>query len=150
MNLRSVWRRVRGLIGMAITWAGAFALVGLGVGVGFWVSGQTIFDFGGAGWLWLFAKVGALTGAISGAAFALGVMAVERRGDFRIISPFRFGLLGAVAAGTVIAIMAAPESLTYGLIGAGMGFLCGSGSVIVARRALLPKSSDVPSIPPAG
>ena len=149
MNLGLVWRRVRGLIGMAIAWAGAFTLVGLVVGVGFWVSGQTLFDFGGAGWVWLWAEVGALTGAISGAAFALGVMAVERRGDFRIISPFRFGLLGAAAAGTVVAIMAAPEWLTYGLIGAGMGFLCGSGSVIVARRALLPKSSDVPSIPAA-
>ena len=142
VSLRAVWRRLRGLIGTAVTWAGAFALVGLGVGVGFWVSGQTFFDFGGAGWVWLWAEVGAFTGAISGAAFALAVMAVERRGDFRIISPFRFGLLGAAAAGTVIAIMAAPESLTYGLIGAGMGFLCGSGSVIVARRALLPPARD--------
>jgi hypothetical protein len=141
-SLRVVWRRVRGLIGTAVTWAGVFALVGLGVGAGFWVTGQTLFDFGGAGWLWLWAQVGAVTGGISGAAFSLTVMAVERRGDFRIISPFRFGLLGAVAAGTVVAIMAAPESLTYGLIGAGMGFLCGSGSVVVARRALLPPAHD--------
>jgi len=133
---------VRGLIGTAITWAGAFALVGLGVGVGFWVTGQTLFNFGGAGWLWLWAEVGAVSGAISGAAFSLAVMAVQRRGDFRSISPFRFGLLGAVAAGTVIAILAAPESLLYGLIGAGMGFVCGSGSVMVARRALLPPPRD--------
>ena len=142
MSLRVVWRRVRGLIGTAITWAGAFALVGLGVGVGFWVTGQTLFNFGGAGWLWLWAEVGAVSGAISGAAFSLAVMAVQRRGDFRSISPFRFGLLGAVAAGTVIAILAAPESLLYGLIGAGMGFVCGSGSVMVARRALLPPPRD--------
>lgn len=141
-HLRLIWRRVRGLIGTAITWAGAFALVGLGVGAGFWVTGQAIFDFSGAGWLWLWAQVGAVSGAISGAAFSLAVMAVERHGDFRIISPFRFGLLGAVAAGIVFAIMAAPESLTYGLIGAGMGFLCGSGSVVVARRALLPPARD--------
>jgi len=142
VSLRVVWRRVRGLIGTAITWAGAFALVGLGVGVGFWVTGQTLFNFGGAGWLWLWAEVGAVSGAISGAAFSLAVMAVQRRGDFRSISPFRFGLLGAVAAGTVIAILAAPESLLYGLIGAGMGFVCGSGSVMVARRALLPPPRD--------
>ena len=142
MNLRLVWRRVRGLIGTAVLWAGAFALVGLGVGAAFWATGQTFFSLGGAGWLWLWAQVGAVSGAISGAAFSLAVMAVERRGNFRNISPFRFGLLGAVAAGTVIAIMAAPESLLYGLIGAGMGFLCGSGSVMVARRALLPPPRD--------
>jgi hypothetical protein len=112
------------------------------VGAAFWATGQTIFNWGGAGWLWLWVQVGAVSGAISGAIFSLAVMAVERRGDFRIISPFRFGLLGAVAAGTVIAFMAAPESLTYGLIGAGMGFLCGSGSVVVARRALLPPAPD--------
>jgi hypothetical protein len=142
VNFRLVWRRVRGLIGTAILWAGAFALVGLGVGAGFWVTGQTLFSFGGAGWLWLWAQVGAVSGAISGAAFSLAVMAVERRGDFRNIAPFRFGLLGAVAAGTVIAILAAPQSLLYGLIGAGMGFVCGSGSVMVARRALLPPARD--------
>ena len=123
-------------------WAGAFALVGLGVGAGFWMTGQTLFSFGGAGWLWLWAQVGAVSGAISGAAFSLAVMAVERRGDFRTIGPFRFGLLGAVAAGSVIAIMAAPQSLLYGLIGAGMGFVCGSGSVVIARRALLPPPPD--------
>lgn len=142
MNLRPVWRRVRGLIGTAILWAGAFSLVGLGVGAGFWATGHTFFDLGGAGWLWLWVQVGAVTGGISGAAFSLAVMAVERRGDFRIISPFRFGLLGAVAAGSVIAIMAAPASLVYGLIGAGVGFVCGSGSVLVARRALLPPTRD--------
>jgi hypothetical protein len=142
MKLGLFWRRVRGLIGTAIVWAGAFAVVGLGVGAGFWVTGQTLFSFGGAGWLWLWAQVGALSGAISGATFSLAVMVVERRGDFRIISPFRFGLLGAAAAGTVVAILAAPESLTYGLIGAGMGFLAGSGSVYVARRALLPPARD--------
>lgn len=140
--MNRIWRRVRGLIGTAIVWAGAFALIGLGVGAGFWVTGQTLFDFGGAGWLWLWAQVGAITGGISGAAFSLTVMAVERRGDFRIISPFRFGLLGAVAAGTVVAIMAAPQSLVYGLIGAGVGFVCGSGSVLVARRVLLPPTPD--------
>ena len=147
MALRVLWRRLRGLIGTAIVWAGAWTLVGLGVGAAFWLSGQTLFSFGGPAWLWLWAQVGAVSGAISGGVLSLAVMVVERRGDFSAITPFRFGILGGVTAGIVLAVVSAPESLTYGLIGAAIGFVCGSGSVIVARRALLPPGSTAKSLP---
>jgi len=148
MSLRRLWRRLRGLLGTAIVWAGAYALAGLAVGAVFWVSGQTWFGLGGAGWLTLWAEVGAVTGAISGGAFSLAVMAVERRGNFSVITPFRFGVLGALTAGIVLAI-AFDQSLLFGLIGGAMGFVCGSGSVVAARRALPAPESPMKSMPPA-
>lgn len=145
--LRRLWRRLRGLLGTAIVWAGTFAVVGLVVGAVFWVSGETWFRLGGPAWLRVWAEVGAITGAISGGAFSLAVMAVERRGDFSVITPFRFGMLGALTAGIVLAILF-EQSLLFGLIGGAMGFVCGSGSVVVARRALPPPESPLRSIPP--
>ena len=131
-------RRLRGLVGTAIVWAGAYALVGFVVGAVFWATGTTLFGFGFVAWTWLWAKASAVVGAISGGAFSLAVMALERRRDFSAITPMRFGSLGAVTAGIVIGVLSSPEWLVFGLAGAALGFICGSGSVIVARRALLP------------
>lgn len=149
MSLRRLWRRLRGLFGTAIVWAGAFALVGLAVGAVFWASGETWFGLGGAGWLTLWAEVGAVTGAISGGVFSLAVMAVERRGNFSLITPLRFGAIGALTAGIVAAIIWSPQATLFGSIGAAIGFVCGSGSVVVARRALPAPESPMQSIPPA-
>ena len=136
--MTSLLRRLRGLVGTAIVWAGAYAIVGLGVGAVFWASGATFFGFGGPAWVWAWTEVGAVAGAISGGAFSLAVMALERRRDFSAITPLRFGSLGAVTAGIVFGVLSSPEWLVFGLAGAALGFICGSGSVIVARRALLP------------
>jgi hypothetical protein len=143
-----LWRRLRGLLGTAIVWAGTWSLVGLAIGAGFWVSGERFFGLGGSEWIWLWARAGALAGALSGGAFSLGVMALDRRGDFSAITPFRFGLLGAITAGLVTAFLTGWIPI-YALIGASTGFVCASGSVFVARRALLPPQSAVRFVPPA-
>ena len=148
MTLDRLWRRFRGLLGTTIVWASAYALVGLGIGAWFWGSGETFLGFGGPAWLMVWAEGLAIAGAISGGVFSLAVMALERCGNFSAITPFRFGILGAIPAGTVMAIMAAPQSILYGSIGGAMGLICGGCSVILARRALLPPPS-VRSIPPA-
>jgi hypothetical protein len=148
MTQRLLWRRVRGLVGTSIMWGGAWALAGVVIGGVFWLSGASVFSLTGPRWLWVWAEVGAVTGAVSGGVFSLAVMTLERRGDFGVITPFRFGVLGAVTAGLVTAIGFA-EPLLFGLIGAAIGFFCGSGSVIVARRALSAPRSTVSSLPPA-
>ncbi len=102
MTLGLLWRRARGLIGTSIIWAGAWGLVGLLVGGVFWLSGATLLSLAGAQWLWVWGEVGVVTGAVSGSAFSLAVMALERRGDLSVITPFRFGTLGAVTGGLVI------------------------------------------------
>ena len=145
MGLGVLWRRLRGLIGTSIVWAGAYALVGLAVGAVFWLGGQTLFELRGPRWLMLWAEVGALTGALSGGAFSLAVMALERRGDFSAITPLRFGALGAVTAGIVMTLLS--QAVPWGLVGAAIGLICGGGSVVVARRALLP-GSTTSSTPP--
>jgi hypothetical protein len=147
MTLGTLWRRVRGLLGNSVVWGVAWALAGLVVGGVFWLTGASFFSLTGPRWLWVWAEVGAVTGAVSRGAFSLAVITLERRGDFRAITPFRFGVLGAVAAGLVMAIGSAP--LLVGLTGGAIGFLCGSGSVIVARRALPAPRSTVSVLPPA-
>lgn len=139
-----MWRRLRGLLGTALVWAGTWTVVGLLVGAGFWLSGTTFFSLRGSGWLVLWAEVGAITGALSGAAFSLALMWLERRREFSTITPLRFGAFGAVTAGSVMAALSYPEWLVFGSIGALMGFVCGSGSVVVARRALSPPATPLP------
>jgi len=141
-------RRLRGLLGTATVWAGAYALAGLLVGAGFWAAGLGFFAPRGPAWLVVWAEVGAIIGAISGTAFSLAVMVLERRRDFSAITPLRFGSLGAVTAGIVLGLLSAPQWFVFGLVGAALGFLCGSGSVVIARRAFLPPST-MRSIPPA-
>ncbi len=147
MTLGTLWRRVRGLLGTSVVWGGAWALVGLVVGGVLWLTGASVFSLTGPRWLWVWAEVGAVTGAVSGGAFALAVIALERRGDLRVITPFRFDVLGAVAGGLVMAITSGP--LLLGLVGGAMGFVCGSGSVIVARHALRAPRATESTLPPA-
>ena len=143
-----LWRRLRGMLGTSIMWAGAWALAGLLVGGAFWLSGASVFALAGPRWLRAWAEIGAVTGAVSGAAYSLVVMAAERRGDFRAITPLRFGALGAVTGGVVTALIFG-QSLPFGLIGAAIGLVSGGGSVIVARRTLPAPRSMVRPLPPA-
>ena len=148
MIFSSLWRRVRGLIGTAVVWAGAWTLIGLAVGAAFWMKGTVFFSIAGAQWLLVCAEIASVTGAISGAGFALMVIASERRGDVDILKPVRFGVLGALVAGLVTA-WGFDWSLTLGLVGGVIGATCGSGSVVVARLALPSSKSTANSIPPA-
>ena len=140
------FRRVRGLVGTAVTWGGAWALIGLGVGAAFWITGATVFSRHGPSWMLVWAEVGAFNGAISGAVFALAVMVSERRRQLDAIGALRFGILGAVTTGGLVALSGAP--LPTSAICSALGFLTGSGSAVVARRAL-PRSQAERSLPPA-
>lgn len=148
MTFTSLWRRVRGLIGTAMVWAGAWALLGLAVGAVFWMKGTVFFSIAGSQWLGLCAEIASITGAVSGAGFALVVIVSERRGDLDILKPVRFGVLGALTAGLVTA-WAFDWALTLGLVGGVIGAICGAGSVVVARLALPASKSTASSLPPA-
>ena len=145
-----VLRRIRGLIGATVAWAVAWSIVGVVVGGVLWVRG-TIFIFGNPGldWLRIGAEAGAITGALCGAVYSIAVMTVERRGDFRAITPLRFGVVGALTAGLVTGFIWSEQWLPFGLIGAAVGFLSGSGSVAVARRGLPAPRDAAGSLPPA-
>lgn len=149
MRLGLLMRRIRGLIGASIVWAGAWSIVGVLVGGLLWLRG-TIFIFSNPGvdWLRIGAEAGAITGALCGAGFSIAVMLVERRGDFRAITPFRFGVVGAVTAGLVTGLVW-EQTLFFGVIGVAVGFLCGSASVALARRGLPASREPAGSFPPA-
>lgn len=146
-------RRLRGLLGIAIVWALAFAPIGLLVGVyraltmriGFglppWPLSYTLrfILYNGMAWgIW---------GAASGLLFGLILSISERRrtvADLRVQRTAIWGALGAMVLpaailGLVLALspgfnVIVPALTTLG-ISAALGATCASGTLLLARRA---------------
>jgi hypothetical protein len=148
MILGVLWRRLRGLLGTSVTWAAVWAVVGLGIGSVFWLSGASLHGLEGLGWLRLWGVVGLVTGAVVGVAFSFALMVLGRRGETQSLNPLGFGVVGAIAAGAITTfVFGAP--VPAGLTGAIIGFLCGSGSIVLARRAWRLSGQSSTRLPPA-
>ena len=143
-----LWRRLRGLVGTSVTWAAVWAVVGLGIGTIFWLGGASLHGLEGLGWLWLWGEVGLVTGAIIGGVFSLGVMVFGRRGETQSFNPVGFGIVGAVVAGGITTVVFR-ALVPFGLTGAVVGFLCGSGSIVLAQRAERLSAQSSTPLPPA-
>ena len=148
MILGNVWRRLRGLLGTSVTWAGVWALIGLGIGSAFWLSGASLHGLEGLGWLWLWGVVGLVTGAVAGVGFSIALMVFGRRGEPQNLNPVGFGVVGALAAGAITTFVF-KALVPAGLAGATIGFLCGTGSIALARRAWRLSGQSSTRLPPA-
>jgi hypothetical protein len=128
--MKSLLRRVRGILGTAFTWA--IAWTGLGVGIGA-LAGI------GFGYLVPMALNGAAAGFLAGATFAVILSVAERHRTLQDLSLRRVALWGAVgglllsfiplAFGVPVPYLLGPLVINTG-IGAGMA----TGSVVMARR----------------
>ena len=158
----SVIRRVRGLVGTALTWGGIGALVGFGAFVAVfrpWPLSaaslpraiQLFAKWEGAAFIW---------GVASGLAFGLIILALERTRRWAQLSPARISAWGALAGGLLPALLSVRPllggaSATYfGLI-IGASTLAGAAwaraSFAMARRvpdrsepAILPRATAEP------
>jgi hypothetical protein len=115
-------RRLRGAIGMGVTWAIGGALVG-GVMelIANFVHGLNVVDM----WIPLFA----MPGAVCGAVFSIVLGIAARRRKFEELSPVQFGAWGAVGGLAVSAL-----GLAAGLGGAVLGSV--EVAIIVGSPAL--------------
>ena len=132
-------KRIRGVLGTALTWAAAWS--GLGTilwGVPYLVGGS---PFGVVAGLFTFAVTFGVMGFIGGAAFSTVLGIAEGRRSFDEMSLPRFAAWGAVGGGLMSVLMFAAGSGvnlgSAGMIGAIalMGAGSAAGSLALARRA---------------
>ena len=128
--MRNWLRRIRGAIGMGVTWGAAWSVAGL---VPRWLFG---FDPDVP-----FPLVFGVLGFVAGVAFAALLLLIERRRSFDQMSLPRFAAWGAIGGLLLSALFTRAASLgvgdvlaivpTFALASA----LCASGSLALARRA---------------
>ena len=140
--MERLFRRVRGIIGTGLTWAGAW--IGLGAGIGLLAG----FPFPQIVQIALTNSIG---GFLAGATFATILSVAERKQSLANLSLRRVALWGAAGGGFLSLIpMAFGMPLAYLLgplvINGGIGAGLATGSVILARRAeareLMPGDED--------
>ena len=133
--MTSTSRRIRGAVGLAltwgVTWAIAAAITGAPIATAvLWTRGYHA-PFGlliGA-----FALAGGISGFVSGAGFALLLTTSARRKTLDQLHPLKFGLLGALPAAVFGMLLFREAGLA--LLSTGFGFVAATGSLILARRA---------------
>jgi hypothetical protein len=136
--MRKWLRRIRGAIGMGITWALAWGFVG---GIPRWIFGiRADAPFG---------IVFAVLGFIAGVAFSAVLVVADGRRTFEQMSMRRFAGWGAVGGIVLSAIFTKMASLglkdvlvivpTFAVASA----ICASGSLALARKATRPELPDV-------
>jgi hypothetical protein len=140
----SLSRRIRGLVGTALTWGGIGALIGLPAFIVVmrpWplsdIRWQRFFDL-----LARWETVAFVWGAAGGLVFAIAFLALERSRRLSQLSLARVAVWGALAGGALPAILVGPgltgsNPAYYGAI-IGAGALCGAiwarMSLAIARR----------------
>ncbi len=154
-------KRIRGALGMGLTWAVGLAIVALLF---------EVFDavfLGGSAWDILVAPLlGAFFGFIGGGVFSVVLAVAGRRRSFDEMSLPRFAALGALVSSLIIVALAArwwviggiggfgvlfiPSTLGFATVVALMGAGFSAGSLALARRAddreLLEHGADVADI----
>lgn len=161
--MEKLLRKLRGLAGVAVTWGGAWGLIGAGIGGVIAVVTNA--------WDWMvpvteWALGMGLYGAVSGAGFSILLSLREARSTLASLSLRRtavWGVLGSAAVPLVFGLLGTFEAGTTALdvlgamgVTAGLGGLFAPGSVALARRALPPGGegpqaiSPLPSAPDSG
>ena len=138
-------KRIRGAVGMGLTWAAAWAAVGgLAVVFGLGPEGGATFAFSLG-----YAFGLGVAGFIGGAAFSVVLGIAEGRRRFDEMSLPRFATWGAVG-GLLFGVLWWPGTLVRLGIATLLGAGCAAGSLALARRAddreLLEHGADVSDI----
>ena len=136
--MRSFLRRVRGALGIGLTWGVAWGAIFATIGLIAWLIDPDIIGPGeGAG---VIIGTGAVLGLVSGAVFSGLLVFAERGRELRELSMGRVALWGAIATAVFPLLTSADNSMLFFLcpIGAGLA----AGSVSVAKRALIRDPHD--------
>ena len=128
-------RRLRGALGLAVTWGITWAIAAGLIG-GLLTSGVLLLrgHLPPVGLLiGAFALAGGISGFVSGAGFALLLTTSARRRTLDDLNPIQFGLLGAIPAAVFGWLLFRQAGLA--LVGTAFGFVAATGSLVLARRA---------------
>jgi hypothetical protein len=141
----TILRRSRGVLVTAVSWALLWLPVGLLDVLIERAPPECLYC--PSNWWVLFLGIWSLTGAVSGAAFAVVLMIAERRHSLAELSMLRIATWGAIGAAVVPVAFLAMALAEYGLedvawvrtalvigLAAGLGAVCAIGTLALARR----------------
>lgn len=136
--MRSLVRKLRGALGLALTWSLAWTIVGSVLTGGIYLFFPGDFDPGET--VPVIIGLFALLGFLAGLGFATVLSIAERRNQLRQLTVGRGALWGAVGAVGSQLILGGAVSMI--LILAPLGAALGAASFAIARRALPHPSDD--------
>lgn len=150
--MKAVLRRLRGVLGTAVTWAVLWALIGGLFYLAWFLLSPPPARLGVSLWdaLAIGVPVGAIAGAMTGAFFAVVLMIAERRNTIEQLSLGRMGVLGTAVGALLVFLDPLSSLIARGtfVIPRGLvptmvvlGILGGSSAMVmlqVARRGIGP------------
>jgi hypothetical protein len=148
----SVLRRLRGLLGMGVTWAVGWAIIMFLIGNVIQVVDPDSIDRGEEPWR--LALMVSVVGFISGSVFAMIFSSAERRKRIRDLSVLRSTLWGALGGAALPLLTTMPDTVLFNTVP--LGAIFAASTVAIARRAalrepepaeLLHDDSDTPRLP---
>jgi hypothetical protein len=138
--MRSFLRKIRGALGIGVTWAVAWAAIFAALSIVVGIFDPASID-AGEGPLSL-GVIGGIFGFISGVAFGATLAVADGRKVLRNLSVGRAALWGAV--GTALFPLLTTVNNSMLIIVCPVGALLAAGSVAIAKRAELRASGEMP------
>jgi hypothetical protein len=134
--VNNLFRRLRGMLGMGITWAVGWTIVMFMIGTMIGIVDPDSIDPGEEPWR--MAGIIALVGFLSGAAFAAIFASAERRRKIRELSVLRSAFWGALGGAVLPLLTSMNDSVLSTTMP--LGALFAASTVAIARRAALRES----------
>ena len=131
--MKRLLRKLRGAIGVGLTWGVLWALIAFALGVIIGVVDPDSIDPGEEPWI-MGAIVGT-TGFVCGLVFSAILAFAEDRKTIRDLSPWRAALWGMLGSAALPLLTGMQDSVALNTVP--LGALFASGSILIARRAAL-------------
>ena len=141
--MNSLLRKLRGMLGVGLTWAVGWAIVMFILGSIISVVDPDSIDAGEEPWR--ISLLVSTVGFISGSVFALILSSAERRKSIRDLSAWRAALWGALGSAALPLLTSTNAALVYT---APLGALFAASTVAIARRAAVREGEMVEALPP--
>ena len=139
----SLLRKLRGMLGMGITWAVGWAMVMFIIGTIIGVVDPDSIDPGEEPWR--MAGIVAFVGFLSGTAFAAIFASAERRRKIRELSVLRSAFWGALGGAVLPLLTSMNDSTLFNTMP--LGAIFAASTVAIARRAALREPEQLQSLP---
>jgi hypothetical protein len=142
--MNTLLRKLRGMLGVGITWAVGWGIVMFILGTIIGIVDPDSIDPGEEPWR--LALMVSTVGFISGSAFALILSSAERRKSVKDLSTWRAALWGALGGAALPLLTTMNDSVLLNTIP--LGAIFAASTVAIARRAALREAEPVEHLPP--
>ena len=142
--MNTLLRKLRGMLGVGVTWAVGWAIIMFILGSIISVVDPDSIDQGEEPWR--LALMVSVVGFISGSVFALILSTAERRKSILDLSAGRAAIWGALGGAALPLLTGMPDVTVFNT--APLGALFAASTVAIARRAALRDAEMVESLPP--